>query len=335
MPNLLNGKPITPVLIDTHTEPDKTFIDRSRALPWLGFEQAIEFFEQVRPEIARQTDHEVHVNWHLRADPQIADVYGNAGWAFDHYAEPLRHFEQAGDNIGIHVHPYRWASECQDWVEDYANLEWVNHCVQVAADAYEQAYQRKPPSFTIGGSWFCQETLNLLNRLGIKYDLTIVPEQCNRSFPTYLGRVVGDPPDYHNVPRLPYRPLASNFKVADPDRHDGPWIIPQSSGPRTFAGNSLQRWYWKIFKAKILDRQQLTCKLFLADHPRNFQATVYNLLENLNLPYLTLTIRSNRFTSGKSRQNMRDNLDHLFSQYRNRRFLFSTPDELMDCLQTA
>src|SRR6185369_6910332 len=97
-----------PVLVLIDVEPDRFFIDRTDPAPWSGFERGVEVMTKVRDVLARRTGRSAHFTWLVRTDEQVAQTYGSAGWAFDHYRRTFETLLAEHDEVGVHVHAYRW-----------------------------------------------------------------------------------------------------------------------------------------------------------------------------------------------------------------------------------
>jgi len=49
----------------------------------------------------------VHFSWFLRMDPQITHTYGSPDWVVTRYPKLIEGLDAAGDELGLHVHPWR------------------------------------------------------------------------------------------------------------------------------------------------------------------------------------------------------------------------------------
>ncbi|NJK30852.1 MAG: hypothetical protein HC940_12255 [Acaryochloris sp. SU_5_25] len=159
-----------PALLEIHTEPDGEYLHLGQKLPWQGFERSLPFIRHLRQHISDHLDAPTHLLWSVRVDPQIAQTYGRAEWALEYYNEQLSDLRQVGDEIGLHVHPYRWEASQGLWLEDYANSDWVDECIQVAVAAYQQGYGCLPKTISVGRNWISQSTVNLVESLGLEFD---------------------------------------------------------------------------------------------------------------------------------------------------------------------
>ena len=215
-----------PILICIDIEPEQRSIDPKATPDWIGFEKTFEFLEKFRPQIEDATGAAVHFSWFVRMDPQIAQVYGSPAWAVARYAGLFDRLSASGDEIGLHIHAWRWDETFGNWIADLGSQEWVDHCVQMGFEAFEQSLKRPCSSFRFGDRWLNNATLNLVERLGARFELTIEPGRKKFLIPEpYTGR----PPDYTLVPRQPYHPARTNFTENSDSNSRNLWAVPLST----------------------------------------------------------------------------------------------------------
>jgi hypothetical protein len=107
-----------PVVLCVDIEPDEFFVDRKNPRPWSGFEFSHGYLKGLRWKLEDSTGRPVHFNWSLRMDPQVAIAYGSPAWAVDRYAKFFDEYQSSGDELGIHVHTYRWSDASDAWLDD-------------------------------------------------------------------------------------------------------------------------------------------------------------------------------------------------------------------------
>jgi hypothetical protein len=216
-----------PIAIIIDVEPDERETDLSAPRDWEGFEKTSEFFKKLRPQLENATQEAANFSWFFRMDPQIAKTYGTPEWVAKRYPELIEEFTAAGDELGLHPHAWRWDEASSDWIADLGNQEWVNHCIRMGFEAFEKSFKRPCRSFRFGNHWMNDVTLELVERLGARFELTVEPGQ-KKFF--VLDRYTGSLPDYLNVPRRPYRPSKRDFRQRDLWGGRKLWMIPQSTG---------------------------------------------------------------------------------------------------------
>ena len=220
-----------PVVLCIDVEPDDRLINPSMPKDWIGFESTFEIFSKLRPRIEAATGSPVHFSWFFRMDPQIAITYGSASWAATRYESFVREIRRAGDAIGLHAHPWRLNETRDKWIVDLGDQDWINHCLGVGFEAFQQSLSETCWYFRFGDHWMNNATSRLIEKLGARFDLTLEPGQTG-------GHVAepftGDFLDYSQVPRRPY--ISSRTDFRKPGSYPRKlWTIPLSAGPEDWA----------------------------------------------------------------------------------------------------
>jgi hypothetical protein len=215
-----------PIAICIDVEPDERAIDPRVAADWLGFEKTFEFFERLRPQLEDVTGAAAHFSWFVRMDPQIAQAYGSPAWSVARYGKLLDRLLASGDEIGLHIHAWRWDEAFGNWIADMGNQEWVDSCVRMGFAAFEQSLKRPCRSFRFGDHWMNNATLDLVERLGARFDLTAEPGRKMLLIPEPR---TGFPPDYSLTPSQPYRPSKTNFTECSDSTARRLWVVPLST----------------------------------------------------------------------------------------------------------
>jgi hypothetical protein len=324
--------PTIPVLVVIDVEPDGFFIGRTENVPWSGFERALRVMAAVRDALSRATGHDAHFTWLVRADEQIAETYGSAGWAFEHYRSAFETLLAARDEVGLHVHAYRWQAPALRWVEDYGNQEWVERCVRTGFRAFEQHFARSPASFSMGMEWTNQATIRLVRGLEVRYDFSPILGKEPQPFPprdTYTGVA----PDCSRIPDRPYRPSPDDFCRAASEPEDGMWLFPHLSRVARIRP-SWKRGLWDLVHLRPV-APRTTRKFFLPDDPSELQPAVDAMLHRLEHPYLTFAVRTDEFRSPDTTAIIRRNLESVLDRHEEQRFAFTRPDEALRILGFA
>ncbi len=319
-----------PIVMCNDIEPDGFFIDRSKPLPWRGYEGAFEYFRNLRPRLEEATSSRAHFSWFFRFDPQIRETYGSCTWPATNYPSYYEDFIKSGDEIGLHCHAYRWLEERKDWIIDQGNQEWVNHCVQMCFDGYDEVFRRNCESFRFGDAWMNQETLHLVERLGARFDLTVEPG--HRYPAAYLAKrkTTGSYLDCDLMPRVPYRPAKQDFRHTDPDRKDGIWVVAVSTGRLSYHYGKAERFFRGVFSPNTVKPQPMTLNLGNGDH--RFRLVAEELLNSSKQPFLVLVLRTDAFYRPEQRKNVEACFDYLTNHRFADRFIFSTPQEMIQIL---
>jgi glycosyltransferase involved in cell wall biosynthesis len=318
-----------PIIFCIDVEPDGFFIDRGRPMPWAGYESTYAFLHQIRPHLSLHTGAPVHYSWFLRMDPQIAETYGTAHWVVDTYPKFVDDMLVNRDEIGLHPHDYRWDPERQSWIVDHGNQPWIDHTVNLAVESYRTVLSRDCESFRYGDRWMNDLTLRLIERLGVKYDLTLEPGQEGKPA-TYPDKPYsGSIPDYTEVVQYPFHPCSTDFRKPDPSKKCGIWMIPITSADRNlvFRRNRLSG------SASPDGSKKPNYETLNLRHELRFIKPAMNhLLKTLAKPYLTFVVRSDIGTKPHLMKNMQENLNYIMSHPSAKKFVFSTPAETMTLL---
>jgi hypothetical protein len=321
-----------PVLVLIDVEPDGFFIGRSENVPWSGFERATEVMADVRGVLAQRTGLDAHFTWLVRADQQVAETYGSAGWAFGHYRRAFETLLAEQDEIGLHVHAYRWEARAGNWIEDYGNQDWIKRCIHAGVGAFEQHFGRPPAAFSTGMDWTNQATIQLVRELNVRYEFSTILRKESQPFPprdTYSGVA----PDCSQIPERPYHPSPDDFCSAAPKGGNGIWLFPQSSRvARIFP--SWKRGLWDLVHLRPV-APRWTRKFFLQDNPARLQPAIDEMLRSLERPYLTLAVRTHEFCRADTTATVRRNLEGALDHPDAGRFVFTRPDEALRVLGLA
>lgn len=332
-----------PVILCVDVEPDKPFNHRANPMAWEGYTHAVDFFSGVRQELEALTSAPVHLSWFYRMDPQIEEIHGNPGWAITNYPEQTATLTAAHDEFGLHTHPIRWSEKTDSWIQDYGNQQWVEHSIRMAFDTFSRELNRPCVSFRFGDRWMNNETLGLLESLGVRYDLTLEPG--SKRLPSYHGSIpyTGFIPDQRRVPRSIYRPARSNYQRSDPARTEGAYVIPVSTAPIHLASGTvyrkptlLARSYYRLASPDRV--RNWTHSLNIALEPPVFRNVLDYNLRTLESPYLAAVARTHIFNGPEFTSNARANLGALFDycgSLGDRSIMFATPSETVAFLELA
>jgi hypothetical protein len=317
-----------PVIISIDVEPDEPEIDIALRAPWQGFVETHKYFSELRPQLKMATGSEVCFSWFLRMDPQIEFGYGSASWVIEQYREIVSDLEMKKDELGVHIHAYRWDEASRGWIEDYGDQEWVNTCVTTAFNCFQKALKRPCKSASFGDGWGSNEAIELMEGLGAEFYLSIEPGADFSGL--HLGHgVTGRWPDYRSAPSHIYRPSRINFLQADARSERNMWMIPLSAGKydgvKALRFSRLKR----LVKVLGIDRQRNNeCQTLRLDTPtKSFRRTVDGLFKISKASYLSLVVRSEVCARSSRRARLERNIEYLRSHPQARNFRFVTPAE--------
>jgi hypothetical protein len=171
------------------------------------------------------------------------------------------------------------------------------------------------------------ETMDLLESLGVQFDLTVEPGTKARPALTLKELHTGSIPDYRDTPRWPYRPSRLDFRKQSPTQGRGLWVIPLSTdrGAGRFAG--LKR----AAKALGIDLYG-TSQLNLGVNGPQFRVMMNTLLDVRRASYLAPVVRTDALIHSTSRAHMEQNLNFILSYPLINRFEFVRPAEAIKLL---
>jgi len=317
-----------PVMICVDVEPREREIDIAK--DWEGVEETFKFFSNLRPRLEVATGASVNFSWFFRMDPQIAHAYGLPSWVISRYGEAIKLLELAGDELGLHTHAFRWDGGRYKWVIDHGDQEWINHCLHTSFEAYQSAFGRPCLSFRFGDHWMNNETMGLLESLGVKFDLTIEPGMKARPalFPKELH--TGSLPDYMTTPRLPYRPCRWDFRKQSGAWGRELWVVPVSTGREVGRFAGLKRAAMAL--GIDLQSRHESYQLNLSVNGPLFRGMMNSLLSVWNQSYLAPVVRTDVGSDSRARANMEQNLNFMLSHPLVSRFRFVRPAEAIKLL---
>ena len=299
-----------PILFCIDIEPDERKVEPNARLDWVGFEKSFEFFQELRPQLATATRSRANFSWFLRMDPQISRVYGSADWVVKRYRDLINELEAAGDEIGLHSHAWRWDEQAQDWIADFANQDWVDHCISLAFDAFQKSFNRPCRSFRFGDHWMNERSLDLLERLGTHFDLTLEPGQAVHTLlPDEL--FTGSFPDCKRISQMPYRPDKTDFTKPGLLRKRNLWLVPVSAERTQPVPLPQQRPPKRLFSNPENDEIYVT--LNLAFSRTVFSTIAERLLNLLRDPFLVVVARTDVALVPEQRANLEQNIEYLLS----------------------
>lgn len=324
-----------PVILLVDVEPDPFLVDRFNPEPWLGYEGTQVYLRALRTRFEEATGSPVHYTWCFRMDPQVAESYGSPTWAVDRYPDFVKEIEREGDGLGTHLHVYRWIADRQQWLEDAANQDWVSCCVEMSLNAHLEAFGQPCETLRFGNFGMGMNTLtvNLLERLGIRYEMSVEPGLSpSAPGPLDKGFYTGIRPDFRRVPRAPYEPSAGNFLMPVKSGSRSLKIIPLTAGSHRLGMQLRARWR-RIRENGFRYRHQDTILSMWRDWkaPNTFDRMVDRALAAQANPYLAFGIRSS-IGAGRSHEQVDKCLQVLLEHPERRRFVFSTPAETMTIL---
>lgn len=316
-----------PTIFCIDVEPDEREIKRGVAKDWKGFEETFKFLSNLRPLLEEATGAPVRFSWFFRMDPQIEQTYGLSWWVAKRYPEIIEKLELAGDEIGLHTHAWRWDSGLNQWITDNGNQKWINQCIHTSFEAYQSAFGRPCLAFRFGDHWMSNETIDLLESLGVKFEMTVEPGR-KRSPGLMPGEVyTGSLPDYSTVPNWPYKPSRLDFRKDSYKRDRDLWVVPMSTDKAVGRFVGVKR----AAKALGIDLYEAD-QLNLSHDRSQFSAMMKSLLDVRMNSYLAPAIKSDAVLYPPAKAHLDQNVRFILSHPSVNRFKFVGPAEAIELL---
>jgi hypothetical protein len=246
------------------------------------------------------------------------------------YGDAIRMLEQSRDELGLHTHAWRWDDSLLRWVIDHGDQKWVEHCVQVSFDAFQDAFGRPCRSFRFGEHWMNNETMDLIERRGVDFELTVEPGRGSRPSISPWELHTGSFPDYTTAPSWPYKPSRQDFRTDKGGSKRGLWMIPLSTEKMPGRFQSLKQAAMALGYDYRKNHEPIPLDLCL--DVTQFRPMVNNLIELKGQPYLAPVLRSASGLIPGSQASLEQNLNVLLSHPLANDFQFVTPAEAINIL---
>jgi hypothetical protein len=309
-----------PAILSIHAEPDRPFFGEGNignADRWHGFEASVRHVQTLREKVGDA----FRVHWLIRLDPQVAEIYGAAEWAFDQYGKAIEELLAAGDHFGLHVHTNRLEYPGRGWILNVDDHNWQSHCISSAHDAFNACFGYEPKSIAIGANIISQPLVDMVTGLGFQYDMTTIARTPEMSFNPHL-HADGGQPDFSAIDQLPYRASIEDFRTPG----DGPlWILPTSSVPAQPADNQLGG------KAGTAEDEQTYERFRMRKGSAGIGSAVRKMEADGVTPFLHFACRSNFFNQMDAAQN----LEAIVKSCLERDFRFVPADEAVAHYETV
>ena len=321
-----------PVILCVDVEPDQRPLNHDAPPPWTGYELTQRYMAELRARIERRTGTPAQLNWFLRMDPQVAEAYGSASVLVDRYRGHIDDVTGRGDEVGLHTHAFRWLRDERSWLEDYADDAWVEHCVRSSIDAYAGALGRACTSHRFGGRWVSTAAVNVCERAGIRFDLSIEPGVHDGPVSIVPDVGTGELPDLRRVPRVPYTPSSSEFR----EQQRAPRAIRMVPLTSTYVRRGHR--FRGYIKRLVGNRGQWRQSEPLAPYrdweaPDTFDRLLGRALAAQERPYLAFAVRSDFALSKRGLAIVDASLDALLAHRSATDFVFCTPPQALAILE--
>lgn len=294
-------------------EPDEGQVSRKAPGRWTGFEATFDYVRGLRTRLQERTDRQVRLNWMVRMDPQVAESYGDGAWAIHTYSRQFVEAEAAGDLVGVHPHAWRWHEHAGRWIQEHADAAWVEEVTARSFEAYETAFGRHCRAQKFGSRFLSARLVAQVAALGVRVDLTVEPGARGAVSLDDPPDSTGYLPDQRRAPRNPYRPAAGDpLRVDADDRRpagEGLWMLPTTSYD---PAPMLPPWRRLARTVRFVRQARHRPGELWARYPADsFWRMVARSVDELERPFMSFSIRSDSLIRMRSRDLVREKLDHL------------------------
>lgn len=164
-----------PVFFCIDLEPPERLARRHDPERWRGVDAVAGYLEQLRPRLAEASGEDVRFLWFVRCDPQIATAFGSADDLLRLRSELLARLAGKGDRLGVHVHTWRWEEDAGQWIADFGDRAWIEHCVSTSFETYRAHFGAPAELHRFGDRFLAPDVVRVLAELGARFDLTVEP----------------------------------------------------------------------------------------------------------------------------------------------------------------
>lgn len=318
---LLSAAPTVPILFCIDVENNDFDPARDDPTPWTHLEACFDQLGAYRCRLEQATGKSVALTWAVRADPQVAAIYGDLDWGLRTYASKWHELSAVGDDIGLHPHPQLWSEVVQGWCGGQDDAVWIEKVVRDSFEAYCRVLGRAPQTLRFGNRFMNQNISQVIESLGMRFDLTLEPGYTGRDGSLAWHRAPGRCPDYFEVPRVPYRAVADNYREPAAARGAGIWHIPMSTAPVGSAAPLSRGPHYRAVAPSLFTYEVLHMSL----SPELFRRAVDHLLNESPRPYLAVVIRCDMIHMPEVWANLETLRTHPMAG----RFVFSNADQLL------
>jgi peptidoglycan/xylan/chitin deacetylase (PgdA/CDA1 family) len=147
----------------------------------------------------------IRATWFVRADNQLAELYGTAAYLLETHARLWASLRAAGHALAWHPHVYR--RDGDTWLPETDGIRCADRLREIASELRAGGHWFQ--AVRIGEAFHSNETMQALDELGLKVDSTAIPGRRRddgvRSF------------DWEPTANTPYHPSRADYRVPGED----------------------------------------------------------------------------------------------------------------------
>jgi len=223
------------IIIGADCDPDKVRV-RGKNLrtyhgfyDWRGIREGIPEIKKRLSYIQNLFDSPFKLTWCVRSDLQIKEIYGNAGWCLREFSSFWKELEKGGDEIGWHLHLWRWNPRYEIWYQEIQDNEWIEECILQGFTGFRDEWGRPPSSIRMGWVFHSNFTMEKISALNIKVDFSAVSDLTKAIVSKGATRNIYDYGDWKGSPLHPYHPSHLDYRVPSRGQNLPIWEIPSMS----------------------------------------------------------------------------------------------------------
>jgi len=276
------------VLICVDVEPDRPEFGGKRydylgPQSWNGLSQAIPKFLQWRHNLQKNLGYETRLTWFFRADSQIEIIYGDAAFPLTAYDSVVDALLKEKDEVGWHVHTWRWNMKRGAWYQEIHGENWIVSCYKRGFLGLKRV-GFSPTSFRAGWGFHNNVTIATLEELGIKVDLSAMPGIKNPGKEnTSDGSLFNGFADWEKTPTYPYHPSKEDYQIPS-NYHYELLEIPVTTFKKPLVSYLNQILPFRIFRGIKLAKPELTFSKYALSatcNPLLFKQGIQSVLKSL------------------------------------------------------
>lgn len=271
------------VIVGCDCDPDRPMYggiqyNSMEKMVWRGITEGIPNAKEIANDFVDSYDKNPKFTLFVRSDEQINEIYDDYAFEYRGFFNLWHELKRDGDEIGWHPHLWRWTDEYKTWYQEIEDERWIERCLMGGYKAIPEEF--KPLSVRMGWDFHNNFTMQTLDNLGIKCDLSALPGL--RSEGAEVHQVIVDKYNWISSPKKPYKPCKTNYQVACNNmRALRITEIPLTTGNialwlfilKTLLGRSRRRFYelnptkHPVYTRNIIKKAFKTGYLVMYSHP--------------------------------------------------------------------
>jgi len=190
---------------------------------WQGIREGIPKIKEGLLQIQAFLDNPLKLTWCVRSDSQMKEIYGSASWCLKEFSSFWKELEKGGDEIGWHLHLWRWDRCHKIWYQEVQDEEWIKGCILEGFRAFKEEWGKPPSSVRMGWIFHNNLTMEEISTLGVKVDFSAIPG-LNKII--IAREHIHDYADWRRTPTYPYHPSSLDYQVPLKGKSLSLWEIP-------------------------------------------------------------------------------------------------------------